>query len=168
MKSDKSRLFLHLDIEKNKNAGHKAVNDCERIMRQMGYGQIQIRKSQNRNQIIRNIQNTIQLVKLLFVKKNIELIVQHPMHINWGYMLVLKYMKRLRKTRLIFIVHDFEILRELLTDKGSIRKDWILLEIADFLLVHWNRSRISVCRKRRDFKARRKYPGGGMDLCDAV
>lgn len=134
--SGNKRMFLHLELEKSQNAGHKAVMDCETIMQKMGYGQITLTQSHVTNRVIKNILIVIQLLKLFFVKKNTEMVVEHPIYIHYIYMLCLKYMRKIRKTKLIFIIHDLEILRNLLKSKGAIKKDKIMFEIADIMIAH--------------------------------
>lgn len=130
------KMFLHMKLEKSQTAGHKAVADCEEIMQRMGYGHFDIVPSRFDNKLLKNIQNIIQFLKLVFVKKDTEIIMEHPLYIHYMYMYCLKFVKKVRHIKLIFIIHDLEILRGLLKSRGSMKKDKIMLEIADVMIVH--------------------------------
>lgn len=123
-------------LEKSQTAGHKAVADCEAIMRKMGYEQLDIVQSRFENKLIKNAQIMVQFLKLLFVKKGTEIVIEHPLYIHYMYMPCLKFVKKIKDVKLIFIIHDLEILRGLLKSKGSVKKDKIMFEVADVMIVH--------------------------------
>ena len=110
--------------------------DCETIMRKMGYEQFDIVHNQSGNKIMKAVQIIVQFLKLLQVKEGTEIIVEHPLYIHYIYILCLKFVKKIKNIKLIFIVHDLEILRGLLKSKGAVKKDKIMFEIADIMIIH--------------------------------
>lgn len=136
MKEKNKRIFLHMNLEKNQTAGHKAVADCEMIMQKMGYERLDIVQSQINNKLIKNAYNIMQFLKLLFVKKGTEIVIEHPLYIHYAYIMCLKYVKKIKNIKYIFIIHDLEVLRGVLKSKSTIKKDEIMFEIADVMIVH--------------------------------
>ncbi len=125
-----------MNLEKSQTAGHKAVVDCETIMQKMGYECLDIVQSQINNKIIKNAYNTVQFLKLLFVKTGTEIVIEHPLYIHYAYILCLKYVKKVKNVKYIFIIHDLEVLRGGVKSKSTIKKDGIMFEIADIMIVH--------------------------------
>lgn len=130
------KIFLHMKLEKTQTAGHKAVADCETIMRKMGYEQLDIVQSPSENKLVKAAQIVIQFLKLLYVKNGVEIVIEHPLYIHYVYILCLKYVRKMKNIKFTFIIHDLEILRGLLKSKGAVKKDRIMLEIADTIIVH--------------------------------
>lgn len=136
-KMDVQRKFFITKIDPKANhAGSKAVRDCDRIMHAAGYRGISIYGERHKSSIVNKILNFSSLFKLFKISKHAQVIVDHPLRIAPYYLGVLKALKRLRRIRICFFIHDFETLRQISNDASLMKCDKEMLQIADFLIVH--------------------------------
>lgn len=131
------KYYLHAYRGKANHAGSKAVNDCEEIMRKLGYKELSYGLAESNNKVIAKIQKMFSELKLFEIPYGSLLVVEHPIYIKRNYLLVLKKIKKIKKIKLAFIIHDLESIRHLLPDSDVYSKrDYQMYEIADFIIAH--------------------------------
>ena len=131
------KYYLHAYKGKTNHAGSKAVNDCEKIMRDLGYLELSYGLAESNNKVIAKLQKAVSELDLFKIPFGSLLVVEHPIYIKRNYLLVLKKLKRIKNVKLVFIIHDLESIRNLLPDSEVYSKrDYQMYEIADFIIVH--------------------------------
>lgn len=129
--------YLHTYRKNANHAGEKAPKDCETIMKKLGYNELLYRVVRSNNKAIAKVQKAISEVSLFRIPKKSVLIVEHPVYMKRNYISVLKRLKKIRKVKLVFIVHDLESIRKVLPDSDIYAaRDYQMYEIADSIIVH--------------------------------
>lgn len=120
------------------NAGLKAPADCEKVFLQNGYRKVEIPLFSGKNKLANKAKNLLKYRTLFRLEKDSVVAIQHPQYIRGIYMSFLKWMKKFRRCKLIFIIHDLESLRRLFTDNAGVYKklDGTMYEIADIMIAH--------------------------------
>lgn len=129
--------YLHVDGKKANHAGSKAVEDCETILREIGFIRIRAYSSFFKIKLMRKLVKGLQLLRLFFLPIGSVLVIEHPIYIKNRYLKDLKKLKEIRKIKLIFIIHDIESFRKLLKNEEKYKeKDDFMISIADIIIAH--------------------------------
>ena len=143
-----NKYYITKNRKKHNHAGSKAVNDSDEIMYQKGYKCVCIYPSMLSFTPIRWAINFISLFKILFIKRNSMVVVEHPLYIAGVYMLFLNFIKKVKKCKLVFLIHDFETVRNFFPDDKGIRKiEKDLIHIADYFIVHNKTMKKYFCKR---------------------
>ncbi len=131
-----SKYYLHIERQKINNAGSKAVDDCEIILSQNGWRKKDI-FSMNSNKLLRKFIHSFELIRLYSLPKNSVVVIQHPLYIHFDYLGFLSRLKITKKLKLIFILHDLESFRNILSNNELYQhRDKMMYEIADKIICH--------------------------------
>lgn len=131
-----SKYYLHIERQKVNYAGSKAVDDCEKILSLNGWHKKDI-FSMNTNKILRKFIHTVELLGLYSLPKNSMVVIQHPLYIHFDYLKFLLRLKKTKKLKVIFIIHDLESVRNILPNNEIYqRRDKMMYEIADRIICH--------------------------------
>ncbi len=134
-----NKYYVTKNKSKANHAGSKAVLDSEKIMSDMGYSRVCIYSATASLAIVRKLLNFFSLYKLFVIKKHSMVVVEHPMYISKIYIYALKLLRSLKGCRLVFLIHDFETIRNLFPDDKEIRQiEKMVIRMADALIVHNN------------------------------
>lgn len=135
---DHRLFFLHRDEARSNHAGSKAVLDAEVIFMQLGMTPIPIYSSGNAQGVKRKLRHLGQLSRLLTLPMGSFLFIQYPMYrMKRDYVDLLRKVKALRKLRLVFLVHDLEMIRHAFPENPDLAfRDREMLEAADAIIVH--------------------------------
>lgn len=133
---------------KQNHAGSKAVDDADKIMSELGYKEISIYSVVKGNLLIKKIKNLLSLLSLYKIKKESVVVVEHPLYINDYYLKILNGLKKRRKIKVVFLIHDFETIRNFFPgDKMMRQVEKEILEFADCLIVHNEKMKESINQK---------------------
>ena len=132
------KILLHLAIGEDYHAGSKAMKDCEKILQRKGYELLDIKHHDGTVNLIGKVKNECQFLKFFMLKKRDILVVQHPQYIGNRYMKWLETAKKIKKFKLIYIIHDLESLRKMFQNWEEIfeKLDEIMIRSADSMIVH--------------------------------
>lgn len=131
------KMYIGIDKKNERNAGSKAVNDCNRILAEMGFEKYGITLKSDGNKIVKKIHNGISLLKLFKVPKNALLVVPHPIYVNKKYMDYLKSAKKRRHLKLVFLIHDLDSVRRSVSNvEDFVWLDNTMYKIADYIISH--------------------------------
>ena len=135
---DHRLFFLHRDEARSNHAGSKAVRDAEVIFMQLGMTPLPIYSSGNAQGIKRKLRHLGQLSRLLTLPVGSVLFIQYPMYrMKRDYVDLLRKAKALRKLRLVFLVHDLEMIRHAFPENPDLAlRDKEMLGAADAIIVH--------------------------------
>lgn len=129
--------YIHTDVEEEKNAGSKAVRDCEKIMEKRGYKVLSIYSHLNCSQIISKMFHLLQLFKFFLIPYGSILVIKHPIYKGNTYLRFLKLSKAIKKIKLVFLIHDIESERMMFDDSSDFYvKDNFMYKYADFIIAH--------------------------------
>lgn len=133
------KYYLETYRKKANHAGSKAVDDCVTIMKSLGFKRITLFREDHKNVLknfsahIKNNQN------FKGIEANSIIVIEHPLYIHSKYLKLLSNWKDKLQLKLIFIVHDLEIIRNTLDDSDFYAKrDLLMFHIADKIIVHNN------------------------------
>ncbi|MDD2980787.1 MAG: hypothetical protein PHN80_12580 [Hespellia sp.] len=132
------KYILSFDDATLFNAGLKAPADCEKKIKEMGYVRIRIPLYQTGNRIKNKTKNLLKYTALFHIEKESIVVIQHPQYVRGIYMDFLRWMKKIRRCKLIFVIHDLESLRQLFTDniEEYQKLDQMMYQIADVMIAH--------------------------------
>ena len=134
---NREHYYLHVYRKKANNAGCKAVDDCEQIMRSIGYKELPYLLGTPGGGFFGKIKKVMSLLKINDITPNAILVVEHPLYIHNNYLYVLRKLKARKKIKLVFIIHDLESVRQILPDSELYEaRDKIVFEIADVIIAH--------------------------------
>ena len=135
---EKNFYYVRMKDTKEKHAGNKAVSDCNTILERAGAKPLYIGSPSNRNRLISKAEKFFQYLNLFSVKKESVVYVQHPMYINTRYMNWIFRMKKIKKVKIVFIIHDIESLRQLFPNEIEkyLYLDNLMADIGDVFIVH--------------------------------
>ena len=135
---DHRLYFLHRDEARSNHAGSKAVRDAEVIFMQLGMTPLPIYSSGNAQGMKRKLRHLGQLSRLLTLPMGSVLFIQYPMYrMKRDYVDLLRKAKALRKLRLVFLVHDLEMIRHAFPENPDLAiRDKEMLGAADAIIVH--------------------------------
>ena len=138
---DRRLYFLHRDEARSNHAGSKAVRDAEVIFMQMGISPLPIYSAGTAQGIKRKFLHGVQLSRLFTLPRGAVLFIQYPMYrLKRDYVDLLRRVKRLRKLRLVFLVHDLEMIRHAFPENPDLAvRDAEMFSAADRIIVHNDR-----------------------------
>ena len=139
MGKKEKRYFLHVDRIKANHAGSKAVDDCEKILLDAGWMEINVYSMCN-VALFRKIKRAIEILGLLRIKQESIVTIQHPLYVHHDYFKILRWLKERRGLKYIFVIHDLESARHILPDSKIYEaRDKIMYAIADGIICHNHR-----------------------------
>lgn len=133
------KYYLNIQIDDNNNAGSKAVNDCNEILKQNGIEPYTLDIKKNGNKYLKKINKLIEFRKIKKIKRNSVLFVPHPVYENKKFYIdILKRAKEDKNLTLVFLIHDLESLRKMFPDseKEFSHIDSTMYKIADYIIAH--------------------------------
>lgn len=128
--------------EKYNHAGSKAVDDVCNFASEEGYTPLYIRQRAEDTGFLRLVQNQLGffcdwLNAFLRIKKNSYVMLQNPYkRKNLGRFFLLKMMKKVKKCKIISVIHDVEELREILFRGFSAEEFEFMKDNSDYFIVH--------------------------------
>ena len=133
--------FLHRDEAAANHAGSKAVRDAEVIFMQLGITPLPVYSAGSARGIARKLRHGGQLARLLTLPFGSVLFIQYPMYrMKRDYVDLLRRVRTLRKLRLVFLVHDLEMIRHAFPENPDLAfRDREMLSAADRIIVHNSR-----------------------------
>ena len=134
-------FFLHRDEAKSNHAGSKAVRDAEDIFMQLGMTPLPIYSAGSAQGLKRKLTHGKQLSRLLSLPCGSFLFIQYPMYrMKRDYVDLLARVKAIRKLRLVFLVHDLEMIRHAFPENPDLAvRDREMLSAAYRIIVHNDR-----------------------------
>lgn len=136
-KIEENRYYIHINTDQVNHAGSKAVADCEQIMKSLHYKEIKIYSSKFKNNKLNKVNHLIQILGLYAIPRKSTVVVEHPIYIKCNYLNHLKNINKKKNVKLVFIVHDLEMIRNMLKDSEYYAaKDREMFDIADKVIVH--------------------------------
>lgn len=138
---DHRLFFLHRDEARSNHAGSKAVRDAEDIFMQLGMSPLPIYSAGSAKGIKRKLLHGGQLSRLLALPLGSVLFIQYPIYrMKRDYVDMLRRVRALRKLRLVFLVHDLEMIRHAFPENPDLAmRDEEMLSTADAIIVHNSR-----------------------------
>ena len=138
---DHRLYFLHRDEARSNHAGSKAVRDAEDIFMQLGMSPLPVYSAGSAQGIRRKLLHGVQLSKLFTLPLGSVLFIQYPMYrMKRDYVALLRRVKALRRLRLVFLVHDLEMIRHAFPENPDlVLRDEEMLSAADKIIVHNSR-----------------------------
>ncbi len=121
------------------HAGTKAMRDSETILlEKRGFQTFTFCFYKNKTGTINRFKKELQFLKFLKLEKNSILVMQHPLYIGTRYLKLLKVIKRLKKIRVCFLIHDLESLRNMLPAYHNLfqQLDQLMYETGDVFIAH--------------------------------
>lgn len=133
-----NKYYFHAYREKANHAGSKAVDDCEKILYDRGYTELTYLLGTPGRGIFDKFQKVWSISKIFnSVKKNSIIVIEHPLYISADYLSLLFKIKKTKNAKLIFIIHDLEIVRKMLQDSEVYEeRDKRMFKIADIIIAH--------------------------------
>ena len=130
-------------IENSNHAGSKAVKDVKEIAEELGFKPVNIKnRSFGKQSFITRILNQLScffywITVYVRIEKKSVVLMQWPYRRRQiGYRFIMKNLKRIKKCKIVSIVHDVEELRTIYFSK-HIKNDFDLMSsISDVLIVH--------------------------------
>ena len=138
---DQRLFFIHRDEARSNHAGSKAVRDAEVIFTQLGMSPLPVYSAGSASGLKRKFLHAMQLSKLFTLPRESVLFIQYPMYrMKRDYVELLRRVKALRKLKLVFLVHDLEMIRHAFPDNPDlVVRDEEMLSTADKIIVHNSR-----------------------------
>ena len=133
-----SKYYLNISIDEVMNASSKAVNDCNSILKSLGFDPFTLNIRKDCNPFLKKVLNGLEIMKLLRLKKNSTLVIPHPIYINKKYIDFLKKAKLKNNLKLVFLIHDIDSLRKIFIDALDDFNyiDKTMYEISDAIIAH--------------------------------
>lgn len=133
-----SKYYLNISIDEVMNASSKAVNDCNSILKSLGFDPFTLNIRKDCNPFLKKVLNGLEFMKLLRLKKNSTLVIPHPIYINKKYIDFLKKAKLKNNLKLVFLIHDIDSLRKIFIDALDDFNyiDKTMYEISDAIIAH--------------------------------
>lgn len=134
-------FFLHRDEARSNHAGSKAVRDAEVIFTQLGMSPLPVYSAGSAQGLKRKLCHGAQLSRLFTLPAESVLFIQYPMYrMKRDYVELLRQVKVFRKLRLVFLVHDLEMIRHAFPENPDLAlRDREMLSAADAIIVHNDR-----------------------------
>ncbi len=131
-------FFLHRDETRANHAGSKAVRDAEDIFLSMGMAPVPVYSAGDAEGLARKLVHGSQLARLMTLPAGSVLFIQYPMYrMKRDYVALLRRVGKMRKIRLVFLIHDLEIIRHAFPDNPDLtQRDAEMLAAADKIIVH--------------------------------
>lgn len=132
-----SKKIIHLDSDHAYHAGSKAMADCEKVLIAQGYELLNLKRYSG-DTLLGKLKNEWNYKTLYSLGKKDILVMQHPYYIGTRYMQHLKIAKKIKKFKIMIIIHDLESLRGLMPEFRAMfwKLDDIMLNIADVIIAH--------------------------------
>lgn len=133
-----NKYYLNISIDEVMNASSKAVNDCNSILKSIGFEPFNLNIRKDCNPILKKILNGLEFTKLLRLKKNSTLVIPHPIYINKKYIDFLRRAKLKNNLKLVFLIHDIDSLRKIFMDALDEFEyiDKTMYQISDVIIAH--------------------------------
>ena len=131
------KYYLRFKRKDINNALTKAVDDCETILQTLGYQEKSLFMFR-KNRFFKALLWIKELIQLFLIPKSSIVVIQHPAYIKQDYMKVIKSLKKVKQTVLVFIIHDLESVRHMVLNNGEryTKRDEQMLGLADYLICH--------------------------------
>ncbi len=126
------KYYYNIIHRKENHAGTKAVDDCNNILKSIGYEPIDLVMKEKNNTILRGVERYFYNFRNFFKKYNTSIVIQHPLRLRKIYIDMLGIAKIIRRLEYIFLIHDLDSLRY---ENGSYI-DNKMLKIADYIISH--------------------------------
>ncbi|MFC3932044.1 glycosyl transferase [Streptococcus dentapri] len=126
----------------HRHAGSKATNDCADILAELGFKELKISKSNEQYDFISKVKRQLSYVKewsnlYSQVEENSILVLQHPFRRNQSNRFAtLKKLKERKHVKLISLVHDVELIRDIFPDKFYRKELEQMLALSYKIIVH--------------------------------
>lgn len=135
------KYYLKVAMSDTKNAGSKAVNDCNAILEELGYKPVELELKKAGKNVLARMHNLRQVKQLQDIPKNCVFVVGHPMYMNRGYMKILAEARQKKNVKVVYIVHDLESLRKLFTENADmyVELDQGMYNNCDYIICHNSR-----------------------------
>lgn len=132
------KYYIKMQIGESKNAGTKAVNDCNQILEQNGIKPFELKIKKQGNKYIKKINNYLELKKIEKITPGSLLFVPHPIYLNKKYVDILKNIRKKKNIKLAFLIHDLDSLRKIFIESIDVFEymDHTMYEIADYIIAH--------------------------------
>lgn len=134
-----NKYYINIQLDEINNAGSKAVNDCNQILKNNGVKPYTLNIKKSGNKYLSILNKMIEFEKIKKIEKNSLLFVPHPIYINKKYYIdILKKAKEKRNLKLVFLIHDLDSLRKMFpeSDKEFKHIDDTMYGIADYVIAH--------------------------------
>lgn len=141
----KRRFYYNVIYRKGKSAGTKAIEDCNDIVRTMGYKPINLIMERESNTIFKRVQRYLYIFVKFLGKYDANIVVYHPIDLKKIYIDLLSIVKVIKKLTYVFLIHDLDSLRY--KNKRGNYIDSKMLKIADYIISH-NRKMTNYLIKR--------------------
>ena len=120
-----NKYYINIQLDEINNAGSKAVNDCNQILKNNGVKPYTLNIKKSGNKYLSILNKMIEFEKIKKIEKTSLLFVPHPIYINKKYYIdILKKAKEKRNLKLVFLIHDLDSLRKMFpeSDKEKLKK----------------------------------------------
>ena len=98
-----NKYYINIQLDEINNAGSKAVNDCNQILKNNGVKPYTLNIKKSGNKYLSILNKMIEFEKIKKIEKNSLLFVPHPIYINKKYYIdILKKAKEKRNLKLVF------------------------------------------------------------------
>lgn len=142
MSINNKNYYLNLLDRKDPNGGSKAKADFNVIFTKLGFQEIDISCKGNNCKIIRFIYKQfimpfVLMIKCTSLKKSDALFVQVPLYTNGIIWKVIFMLKKIKKIKLVVVIHDIERLRKVYDfKKGDLRTEDEYIRKSDTIICH--------------------------------
>lgn len=131
-----NKYYFRFYREKVNHAGSKAVDDCESILRSLGYKEIPLFE-RHKSVIVKAILRLCEIPRILIMKRGAFVFIEHPIYTHRDYFKTLGFIKRFKKLKYAFIIHDLESARRILpNNEFRAKRDYLMYEMADCMICH--------------------------------
>lgn len=133
------QYIIHEISEDAFHAGTKAMKDSETILIEKKVFQIlTFCPCKNKTGLINKCKRELQFLKFMKLEKGAILVMQHPLYIGVRYLKFLKIAKKVKRFKVIFLIHDLESLRNMLPAYHKLFQelDQRMFETGDVFIAH--------------------------------
>ena len=126
----------------HKHAGSKATNDCVDILTGLGFKKLAVSKSNEQYDFISKVKRQVSYIKewsaiYSQIEEDSVLVLQHPFRRNQSNRFAtLKKLKEKKNVKIISLVHDVELIRNIFSDKFYQKELNQMLAVAYKIIVH--------------------------------
>ena len=129
------KYYMSTSVSKRDNdAGSKAVEDCQNILKDMGFKRIIVGK-QIQNRYMNVLYMLLYSLRLLRVKDMVVL--PYPLYLNKYYLKVINFYKKIKHFKLVLFIHDINSIRYTQAeDRNAYALDKYAVRISDVIISH--------------------------------
>ena len=130
------KYYFQFYRKKENHAGSKAVDDCEAILSELGYIKVPLYEKHS-NRFIKCLLWLKEIPAVLTMCSESVAVIQHPIYTHRDYFKTLADIKRLKKLKYVFIIHDLDSVRKILPNyELRARRDALMYNMADCIICH--------------------------------